>query len=82
MFPFGFLLINDIDAPGVPLVFVILALLRFLNDGTGSQKDRQALRRRTVVRTDHWPDCDARPLTQGASMGLDNYCTRTAAIVF
>jgi hypothetical protein len=56
--PFGLLLINDIDAPGVPLVFVMFALLSagaaersgFSNDGTGSQKDRQALRRRTVVR--------------------------------
>jgi hypothetical protein len=24
----------------------------------------------------HRPDCEARPLTKGAAMGLDNYCTR------
>jgi hypothetical protein len=49
---------NDIDAPGVPFLFVMLAQLSasagersgFSNDGTGSQKDWQALRRRTVVR--------------------------------
>jgi len=49
---------NDIDAPGVPFLFVMLAQLSasagdragFSNDGTGSQKDWQALRRRTVAR--------------------------------
>jgi hypothetical protein len=58
MFPSGLLLINGIDPPGVPFVFVMFALLSgsvaelsgFSNDGTGSQKDWQALRRRTVAR--------------------------------
>ena len=49
---------NDIEAPGVPFLFVMLAQMSastgersgFSNDGTGSQKDWQALRRRTVAR--------------------------------